>query len=268
MNALINSIWGNNLFSPGHLLYLDGFSKLENCKKIVTVQDMSIENIKKLEKYYDHIEIIKSSFSGYSLDYAQLKYFEKNASDFEYVLFTDSFDVVLQSDPFDFISQFSEDLFFTSPGFKIKEQWPDRTWHEYFNKTLEFPENFHEDRVLNGGFRIGKVNAFLDFYVFLISNENRNGRHVVNQTVFNYYYHLMRDRGTIRIFDSRLDHFAYHCQNERFFDREENPLVIDGEIYFTPEQKYCVWHQYEDIGYSTVLDKDGKPYIIKSSAKK
>ena len=128
---------------------------------------------------------------------------------------------------------------------------------------IYFPENFYDDKVLNGGFRIGKVNAFLDFYVFLISNENRNGRHVINQTVFNHYYHLMRDRGTVKILDTRLDNFAYHCQNESFYNREENPTVIDGEIYFKDNLKYCIWHQYEDINYKAVLDDNGKPYITK-----
>lgn len=261
MNALINSIWGNNLFSPGHLLYLENLSMLKNCTKIVTVQDMSVENIKKLEKYYDHIEVINKPFSCVSLDYAQLKLIEKSFSHCEYVLFTDSFDVVFQSDPFEYISKFDEDLFFTSPGFLVKEQWPDRNWHEYYNKTLEFRENFSEDRVLNGGFRIGKTKAFLDFYVFLVSNENRNGRHIINQTVFNHYYHLVRDRGNVKIFDTRLDNFAYHCQNEHFFNRKENPKIIDGEIYFTHDQKYCIWHQYEDVGYEALIDSNCKPYI-------
>jgi hypothetical protein len=71
----------------------------------------------------------------------------------------------------------------------------------------------------------------------------------------------MKDRGNVRIFDTRNDNFVYHCQNEHFFDRPENPNVINGKIYTESGELYCIWHQWDDIGYSANLDEKGNVYI-------
>lgn len=267
MNLLVNHVWGDkHILAPFHKLYLDSMVKVENCKKLLIVQDVNEENIQKMSEYYDFIEVIKNPSTGYflehNLDLTTLKSVEKKSKDFDFVFFSDSFDVVFQSNPFDFFSQYEENLFLTSPGFRVKEQWPDRNWHEYFNKTLRVPESFLEDKVLNGAFVAGKTQNFLDFLVFLITNQNRNGRHVVDQTVFCYYYAMMKDRGTVKILDSREDNFIYHAQNDSLYGIEEKPTVIDGKIYTKQNELYCIWHQWDDIGYTAKLDENGMGYLV------
>ena len=71
----------------------------------------------------------------------------------------------------------------------------------------------------------------------------------------------MKDRNTVKIFDSREDKFIYHCQNEYFFNREEKPKVIDGQIYSSANELYCIWHQWDDIGYEAALRENGEVYI-------
>lgn len=262
MNLIVNYIWGDKYtFSAPHQLYLNGLSKID-CLKLVIVYGMNDENIAKLKQIYDHVEIIEKPDFHYKASFIIYKTIEKYFSHCDLVLFTDSYDVIFQSDPFEHISKFDEEIFLTSPGFKVKEQWPDMNWHEYFNKTLGMPLDFTEDKVLNGGIIAGKVQAFLNFYVFIASNLNRNGCHIVDQTVFLYFYSLMKDRGTVKIFDTRSDNFIYHCQNEHFFGREEKPNVIDGKIYTKDNQLYCIWHQWDDIGYTAQIDENGDLKIV------
>jgi len=262
MNLIVNYIWGDKYtFSPPHQLYLDSLAKLD-CFKLIIVYDMSEDNINKLKQIYNHVEVVNKPEYHFSSSYIIYKTIEKHCSHCDLVLFTDSYDLVFQSDPFEHISQYNEEIFFTSPGFRVKEQWPDRNWHEYFNKTLSMQTNFWEDKVLNGGIVAGKMQAFLNLYVFLASNLNRNGRHVVDQTVFLYFCHLMKDRGTVKIFDSREDNFIYHCQNESLYGRKETPNVIDGKIYTKNNELYCIWHQWDDIGYTIKHDENGMGYLV------
>lgn len=261
MNAIVNYIWGDKYtFSLPHQLYLDGLRKID-CYKLIIVYDMSEENINKLKTIYDHVEVIERPKYHFSSSYIIYKILEKYCLNCELVLFTDSYDVIFQSDPFEYISKFEEEIFLTSPGFTVKEQWPDRNWHEYFNKTTSIKIDFWDDKVLNGGIIAGKIKPLLNFYAFVASNLNRNGCHIVDQTVFLYFYHLMKDRGTVKIFDSRNDNFIYHCQNEHFFNREEKPNVVDGKIYTQNNELYCIWHQWDDIGYTAKLDENGKANI-------
>ena len=261
MNLIVNYIWGDKYtFSLPHKLYLDSLSKID-CYKLVIVYDMSDENIDRLKEIYNHVEVIEKPDFHYTSSYVIYKTIERYQSLCKYVLFTDSYDVIFQSDPFEYISKFENEIFLTSPGFKVNEQWPDRNWQEYFNKSVGVSLDFNEDKVLNGGIIAGKIDSILNFYAFVASNLNRNGCHIVDQTVFLYFAQLMKDRDTIKIFDTRSDNFIYHCQNEYFFNREEKPNVIDGKIYTQDGQLYCIWHQWDDIGYEAYLDDDGQVYI-------
>lgn len=261
MNLIINYIWGDKYtFSLPHKLYLQSLEKID-CFKLVIIYGMSEDNVNKLKQIYDHVEVIEKPVFHYTSSYVIYKIIERFSKQCEYVLFTDSYDVIFQSDPFEYISKFDQELFLTSPGFKVNEQWPDRNWQEYFNKSAGVPLDFNEDKVLNGGIIAGKINAILNFYAFVASNLNRNGSNIVDQTVFLYYYQLMKDRNIVKIFDTRTDNFIYHCQNEYFFNREEKPNVIDGKIYTSTGELYCIWHQWDDIGYVAELDEYGKVYI-------
>lgn len=266
MNLIINNTFGDEyILSPFHKLYLDSLEKIKNCKKLLIVQNMSNKSIDKLQKYYDHIEIAKDTEFNYkqehNLDYTTIKTVEKYFSHLDQAMYVDSFDVIIQSDPFEYISQFDKDIYLSSPGFKVKDQWPDRNWHTYFNKTLRIKENFLEQKVLNGAFYAGKIETVLDFLIFVITNQNRNGKHVVDQTVFNYYYYLMQDRNKLHVFDTREDNFMYHCQNEYFFGREDKANIIDGKIYTDKNELYCIWHQWQDLKLSAELDKNGMAYL-------
>jgi hypothetical protein len=261
MNVIVNYNWGDkHTFSLSNKLYLEGLAKID-CYKLIIVYDMSEETIDKLKTIYDHVEVIPKPDSHFTSFYTIYKTVEKYCSHCDLFLYTDSHDVIFQSDPFEYLSKFDEEIFLTSPGFKVKDQWPDRNWHEYFNKSTSKKVDFWEDKVLNGGITAGKVQAILNFYAFATANLNRNGCHIVDQTVYLYFYHLMKDRGNVRIFDTRNDNFVYHCQNEHFFDRPENPNVINGKIYTESGELYCIWHQWDDIGYSANLDEKGNVYI-------
>lgn len=261
MNLIVNYIWGDKYtFSLSHQLYLESLCKID-CYKLIIVHDMSQKNIDRLKDIYDRVVVVEKPKFHFSYPLEIYNAILNNCMHCEYMLFADSFDVVIQSDPFEHITNSGYDICLTSPGFRVKDQWPDRNWHEYFNKTLGQEVSFLEDKVLNGAFVAGKTKKVLDFYIFLVSNLNRNGSHVVDQTVFLYYYHLMKDRNTVKIFDSREDNFIYHCQNEYFFNREEKPKVIDGQIYSSANELYCIWHQWDDIGYKAALRENGEVYI-------
>jgi hypothetical protein len=139
MNVIVNYNWGDkHTFSLSHKLYLEGLAKID-CYKLIIVYDMSEETIDKLKTIYDHVEVIPKPDSHFTSFYTIYKTVEKYCSHCDLFLYTDSHDVIFQSDPFEYLSKFDEEIFLTSPGFKVKDQWPDRNWHEYFNKSTSKP---------------------------------------------------------------------------------------------------------------------------------
>ena len=113
MNLVINHCYGDKLFkSFDNNIYLESMNKIKNAKKVLFFQNTSYEDIEKVAQYYDIIMEFKPDIHVY-LDEIFYEFLSTCSDEYEYVLISDSRDVILQKDPFDYMIENKKNIYMT-----------------------------------------------------------------------------------------------------------------------------------------------------------
>jgi hypothetical protein len=247
-NLMVNFLQGNRIIeSLDAEIYLKSLSKQKDFKKLICVHDVSEENIKILEKYYDYIVRVKENMIPFNLTYeAYYNWLCKNGKDFDYVMQWDMRDVVIQRNPFEFMeSHPDKELFLVCEGMKIKENDCNATWHEWTIKTLIFNNSRYDDSyVINGGTYGGKTSAFLNYCTLMLTAMNRRFNYIIpDQAMLGYLYRQFKQNPNIMLCHPYTDVF---CATGEAIKRDNVEVYFDGQ-YVTNKDgvPYYLFHQWD-----------------------
>jgi len=247
-NLMVNFLQGNRIIeSVDAEIYLKSLSKQKDFKKLICVHDVSEENIKILEKYYDYIVRVKENMIPFNLTYeAYYNWLCENGKDFDYVMQWDMRDVVIQRNPFEFMeSHPDKELFLVCEGMKIKENDCNATWHEWTLKTLAFNNSRYDDSyVINGGTYGGKTSAFLNYCTLMLTAMNRRFNYIIpDQAMLGYLYRQFKQNPNIMLCHPYTDTF---CATGEAIKRDNVDVFFDGSDVCNQEgEKYFLFHQWD-----------------------
>ena len=249
-NLLINfSIGDKCLDSLEGDIFLSSLSKLKSFEKAVFVNEVSDYNIKKLEKYFDHvIPNNENILTGYLTLYNWLSL---HVNDYEYVLNTDLRDVVLQKDPFEFFKSNPEkDMFYSLEGMRIYENDCNLWWEQSLRTLLRtHNDSYQNEYVINGGIFGGKIQNVINHCLMMFSNTNRkNNFTVVDQQILGYLSQFLKVNPRNMLCHPDTDTFA--CTGEAI-KRNNVKVSFDGK-YVTniSGEPYYIVHQWDRTKYA------------------
>ena len=164
MNLVINHCYGDKLFkSFDNNIYLESMNKIKNAKKVLFFQNTSYEDIEKVAQYYDIIMEFKPDIHVY-LDEIFYEFLSTCSDEYEYVLISDSRDVILQKDPFDYMIENKKNIYMTSEGMKVKDSIPNNNWvFNLLRSQRDFNQQVFENKtILIKGSRASKMELLFD----------------------------------------------------------------------------------------------------------
>ena len=244
MNLVINHCYGDKLFkSFDNNIYLESMDKIKNAKKVLLFTNTSHEDIKKVAKYYDIIIEFKAEIIY--LDEIFYEFLSTCSDEYEYVLVSDSRDVIFQKDPFEYMIENKKNIYMTSEGMKVKDSIPNNNWvFNLLKSQRDFNEQVFENQVLNGGVFGGKAEHIMMLLLMSFTNRNRNSHNpVYNQPVYCFadYYLKMAKFAEICKPDTSL-----FCITGEGVGKHGVPMkIVDGLACNENDEPYCIVHQWD-----------------------
>ncbi len=244
-NLLINYISGDKFIENFDLeIYFKSLKKIKNADKFVLVNNISDDNIKKLELIYDKVIFGEAPFYYvYHLFYDILKQY---GHDYEYTMYIDTRDVIIQKNPFDYMTDNPDvDLFLVCEGMNIEDNDINMYWHQLLKSTQIFHHNNSEKLpVVNGGTLGGKVKDVLYHLLLAITNANRRSDGVIpDQAIYsdmNYFMSGLKHVKYCHPYSSAL------CATGEAIKRNNIDIqFINGEACNMNNEPYYLFHQWD-----------------------
>jgi hypothetical protein len=257
-NLLVNvSVGDKCIDSIEGEIFLTSLSKFKTFKKAIFVNNVSANNIKKLEKYFDLIVPHNESLStGYLVLY---KWLTAHVNDYDYVMHSDLRDVIIQSDPFKFFESNSDiNMFYSLEGMKINENQCNQWWADTLRTALRFHNTpYDNEYVINGGVFGGKIEHVINHCLMMYSNTNRITRFdLVDQQFLGYLSQFLKENSKNMLCHPYQDNFA--CTGEAI-KRDNVKIYFDGKTAANKDGlPYCIFHQWDRTEYADIIRNNFK----------
>jgi hypothetical protein len=207
------------------------------------------------------------------------KFLEENSSKYEYVLTTDTRDVIFQKDPFAFVHKTvgydaklsRNDILASSEGMLFKDEpWNHRNIHTALGSF--FASMLEDELILNVGVIAGKIEKVRDLLFFLFQMSVNRSVPIVDQAVYNMlirnnifgsctyiahnqdawtaqlgttYKALEAGKGDIGIIAKHNPSLLIDFQLKY---KDEQPTITDDGLVLNKQgQEFCIVHQYDRI---------------------
>ena len=252
-NLLINYISGDKIFESLDLeIYFKSLKNVTDADKFVLTNNVSKENLSKLESIYDAVLFGEAPFYYvYHLFYDILKQYGK---DYEYAMYIDTRDVIIQKNPFDYMrSKPEKDLFLICEGMKVCENEFNLAWHQILSSTQIFPNKDGENNLItNGGTIGGKVKDFMYILLLAITNANRKAPGMItDQSIYTSLYPYLKDLETVDYchpYTSNLCATGEAIKYKNIDIRFEN-----GQACNMQGEPYYLFHQWDRTDYAELI---------------
>jgi len=257
-NLIINNIWGDKIFESLDLeIYFESLKKVKNADKLVLTNNISKQNLEKLNSIYDNV--VYGEISYYHTFHLVYDIVKKYALDYDYVLYSDTRDVIFQKDPFEYmISKPNIDLFLACEGMKIEENDINMYWHQNLRSTKAFQTNNSEKLpVVNGGTFGGKSKDVFYHLLLAVSNSNRKSNGVIpDQAIYSDMAYFM---GDLKFVEYCHPYTSTFCATGEAIKRDNvNVNFVNGQVCNENNEPYVLFHQWDRTEYAEQIRNNFK----------
>jgi len=244
-NLLVNfSVGDKCIDSLEGDIFLRSLSKFKTFEKAVFVSNVSPNNIKKLEKYFDII--IPNNENLYTSYLALYNWLVQHIDEYKYVMHSDLRDVIIQKDPFEFFESNPEtNMFYSLEGMQIKDNDCNLWWEQSLKSILRSHNSSYENEyVINGGIFGGKIEHMINHCLMMFSNTNRKSQFLVmDQQFLGYLSQYLKANPKNMLCHPYNDTFA--CTGEAI-KRDNVEVYFDGNYVTNKDgEPYCIFHQWD-----------------------
>lgn len=244
-NLLVNfSVGDKCIDSLEGDIFLNSLAKFKTFEKAVFVNNVSPQNIKKLERYFDII--IPNNENLYTSYLALYNWLSEHVNEYKYVMHSDLRDVIIQTDPFAFFESNPDiNMFYSLEGMQIKENDCNLWWEQSLRTILRsHNSSYEEEFVINGGIFGGKIEHMINHCLMMFSNTNRKSQFLVmDQQFLGYLSQFLRKNPKNMLCHPYIDTFA--CTGEAI-KRDNVEVFFDGKQVTNKDGvPYCIFHQWD-----------------------
>lgn len=251
-NLILNSLMGDKIFESLDLeIYFKSLKKIKNADKFCIVRNISLQNLKVLEKIYDKLIFPERDYFHYFVHFIYLDTLIKYAQNYENVLYVDSRDVIIQKNPFEFMENNSQfDLFLFAEGMKIYENEMNMIWHQHLKSTQYYhSEKSEEYLVINGGTFGGKPTSVINHLMLSVTNTNRKAQGLItDQAIYSdlfKYYSQLKNIHIAHPYNSLL-----HATGEAIKRNNVKVKYISNQVCNLNDEPYYIFHQWDRTEYA------------------
>lgn len=266
-NLLLTFFQGNeNLFTIGSEILFKSLPKYKNFKKAIVVSNISKENKKELEKYFDYVYEPEHPILNYCRDrfIAYYEFLNKMENDFDYVLHVDPADVIIQNDPFLFFKDNpSKELFVVAEGMKVLENECNTIWANLYNKNIfGHQQDYKDSFVISGGVSGGKINRYKDLCLLIFLNANRiNEKIFLDQATLNYLHKYFLMDPSVKVCHPLTDNFCATGEAIKWKNVAVN--FSNNKVTTLENLPYYIFHQWDRTSFAnTIKEKDKLTFFL------
>ena len=249
-NLLINYLSGDKIFESVDLdIYFKSLKKIDNADKYVIANNVSQENIRILEKNYDHVVFKSAPF--YYIYHVFYDFLVEYGQDYENVLYIDTRDVIIQKNPFEYMElKHDKDLFMVCEGMKVAENEFNLAWHNILSSTQIFPnQNGHNNLVINGGTVGGKLKDYMNMLLLAITNTNRKSNGMItDQAIYTSVYPYLKNVKTVEYCHPYESLFCVTGEAVKY--KNIDMKFINGQACNLQGEPYYIFHQWDRTIYA------------------
>lgn len=244
--------WASNVTDenfPEYLVYFKSIPRNSYTEAICLTNSLEDKYRRQIEKTGCRVVTSEAQVDFLLRDrhLAYWQYLCKNP-DHDYVLVSDSRDVLFQDDPIFYSRRnlYAKNLVLTSEGFphRASEFNMVDQFHAQAN-VQDFGKRYMDWPVVNGGVILGKAPCVRSFCFLVWNTCLRSLGGCTDQAIINYLYSFLRDDPEYFLADPNTCRLSLTGEGVKHGLLDIQPVLINNRLCTPDKEPYCIFHQWE-----------------------